>query len=70
MEKVSSRPNVSIQSRQQTTHLHKITVISVITLRAHFSQGIARLDTLPNLLLTLGISTSQKRLHGTVHSPN
>ena len=33
--------------------LCKITVISVITLRAHFSQGIAKFDTLPNLLLTL-----------------
>ena len=35
--------------------LRKITVISVITLRAHFSHGIAKLDTLPNLLLTLDI---------------
>ena len=34
--------------------LRKITVISVITLQAHFSQGIAKLDiTLLNLLLTL-----------------
>ena len=38
--------------------LHKITVISVINLWAHFSQGIAKLDTLPNLLLTLGINLS------------
>ena len=34
--------------------LCKIIVISVITLRAHFSQGIVKFDTLPNLLLTLG----------------
>ena len=41
--------------------LHKITVISVITLRARFSQGIAKFDTLPNLLLTL----SYIHLHNT-----
>ena len=35
--------------------LRKITIISVITLWAHFSQGIAKFDTLPNLLLTLDI---------------
>ena len=40
----------SIQSRQQTMCLCKITVISVITLRVHFSQGIAKFNT---LLLTL-----------------
>jgi len=28
--------------------LHKITVISGITLRAHFSLGIAKFNTLPN----------------------
>ena len=38
--------------------LRKITVVSVITLQAHFSRGIANFDTLPNLLLTLGISES------------
>ena len=53
MEKVSSRPNVSIRSRQQTMRLCKITVISVISLLAHFSQGIAKFDTLPNLSFTL-----------------
>ena len=36
--------------------LRKITVVSVITLRAHFSQGIAKFDTLPNPLLTLANS--------------
>ena len=35
--------------------LRKITVISGITLRAHFSLGIVKIDTLSNLLLTLGI---------------
>ena len=35
-------------------HLHKITIISGITLWAHFSQSIAKFDTLSNLLLTLG----------------
>ena len=35
--------------------LRKITVISGITLRAHFSLGMARFDTLSNLLLTLDI---------------
>ena len=34
-------------------HLRKITIISGITLWAHFSQGIVKFDTLPNLLLTL-----------------
>ena len=34
-------------------YLRKITAVSVITLRAHFSQGIVKFDTLPNLLLTL-----------------
>ena len=38
--------------------LCKITVISIITLRAHFSQGIAKFGILPNLLLTLGISST------------
>ena len=38
--------------------LRKITVISVITLQAHFSQGIAKFATLPNLLLTLGITVN------------
>ena len=44
---------MSIQSIQQM-HLRKITVISRITLRVHFSLGIAKFDTLPNPLLTLG----------------
>ena len=39
--------------------LRKITVVSVITLRAHFSQGIAKFDTLPNLLLTLDMITKR-----------
>ena len=34
-------------------NLRKITVISRITLRAHFSLDIAQFDTLSNLLLTL-----------------
>ena len=51
--KTSSHPNVSIHSNQQLMHLYKITVISGITLWAHFSLGITKLDTLSNLLLTL-----------------
>ena len=46
--------------------LRKISVISVITLRAHFSQGIAKFDTLPNLLLTLAINNILFRLLGTM----
>ena len=49
----SSHPNVSIRTNQQLTRLRKITVISGITLRAHFSLGIVKFDTLSNLLLTL-----------------
>ena len=55
-----------IQSRQQTTRLRKITVISVITSQAHFSQGIAKLDTLPNLLLTF--ANTYIHLHACVHT--
>ena len=58
MEKVSSSPDVSIRSKQQTMHLRKVTVI---TLRAHFSQGIVKFNTLP--LLTLDTSTIGKALH-------
>ena len=36
--------------------LRKITVISVITLWAHFLQGVVKFDTLPKPLLTLGIA--------------
>ena len=40
--------NVSIHTYQHQLRLRKITVISGITLRAHFSQSIAKFNTLPN----------------------
>ena len=46
---------MSIRTNQQLTRLRKITVISGITLRAHFLLGIVKFDTLYNLLLTLDI---------------
>ena len=45
---------MSIRTNQQLARLRKITVISGITLRAHFSLGIVKFNTLSNLLLTLG----------------
>ena len=39
-------------------HLCKITVISGITLQAHFSLDVTKFDTLSNLLLTLAKSYS------------
>ena len=48
--KTRSRLNVSIRNNQHQMRLRKITVISRITLRAHFSLGIAKFDTLPKLL--------------------
>jgi len=39
-----------IHTNQQQMRLHKITVISGITLWAHFSLGIVKFDTLPNPL--------------------
>ena len=57
-----SRLNVLIHSNQQQMHLHKITVISGITLRAHFSLGIAKFDTLPKLLRTLDTSNNRSIL--------
>ena len=44
--KTQSRLNVLIRSNQHQMHLRKITVISRITLRAHFSLGIVKFDTL------------------------
>ena len=49
-EGLRSRQNVLIHSNQQLMRLRKITVISGITLRAHFSLGIAKFDTLPNII--------------------
>ena len=46
--KTRSRLNVSIRSNQHQMRLRKITVISEITLRAHFSLGIVKFDTLDN----------------------
>ena len=43
-----SRLNLSICAYQHQMCLRKITVISGITLQAHFSQGIPKFDTLPN----------------------
>ena len=48
--KTRSRLNMLIRSNQYQMCLHKITVISEITLRAHFSQDITKFVTLPNLL--------------------
>ena len=45
-EQTRSHPNMSIRSNQHQMRLRKITVISGITLWAHFSLGIAKFDTL------------------------
>ena len=50
---------MSIHTNQQLTRLHKITVISGITLQAHFSLGKVKFDTLSNLLLTLATGRLQ-----------
>ena len=50
--KLKATQIVLIHWNQQLMCLHKITVVSGMALRAHFSLGIAKFDTLSNLSLT------------------